>query len=327
MNDYISEIDAKVNQFFNYQPLSAETIKKLDDYYRAEITYSSVALSGGTFNRFDVTQVSVKGLTVANKPVNELLEVINHTEAWEYTKLLAGTKTKEQLTEQDLLELHRILVDKVDRANSGKYRTVSISLPYIQQIPEPSRVQPAVADFFKWLHSATAHPVQVAFEAQAKLIAIHPFLDGNGRVARLFGNLLLMQVGYSPIAINPNEKEIYFKSVTDAAAGLNSDSYFEIMFQSLNRSLDEALKIASGPAQGEQKSTGKLLKIGQIAKTVGVTVPTIRFWTNEGILPVAEFSKGGYQLYDTAAVERATEIRKLQTEQKMSIKDLKVKFS
>jgi DNA-binding transcriptional MerR regulator len=67
----------------------------------------------------------------------------------------------------------------------------------------------------------------------------------------------------------------------------------------------------------------KLLRIGQLAKETGELVTTIRFWTNEGLLAVKEYSKGGYQLYEPSMIERAKEIRKLQTDKRLTIAEIK----
>ncbi len=56
--------------------------------------------------------------------------------------------------------------------------------------------------------------------------------------------------------------------------------------------------------------SGSLMKIGALAKAVGVTVPTIRFWTSEGLLEVAEQTASGYQLYSPDMVQRCESIEK-----------------
>jgi DNA-binding transcriptional MerR regulator len=67
----------------------------------------------------------------------------------------------------------------------------------------------------------------------------------------------------------------------------------------------------------------KLLRIGQLAEQTGELVTTIRFWTNEGLLVVKEYSKGGYQLYDPAMIDRAKEIRRLQNDKRLTIAEIK----
>lgn len=67
----------------------------------------------------------------------------------------------------------------------------------------------------------------------------------------------------------------------------------------------------------------KLLTIGKLAKQTGELVTTIRFWTKEGLLTIKDYSKGGYQLFDPAMVERVKEIRQLQNEKRLTIAEIK----
>ena len=60
--------------------------------------------------------------------------------------------------------------------------------------------------------------------------------------------------------------------------------------------------------------TDQLPKIGELAKATGETVPTIRFWTREGLLEVAEVTASGYQLYAADMVQRCAAIQQLKSE-------------
>lgn len=70
----------------------------------------------------------------------------------------------------------------------------------------------------------------------------------------------------------------------------------------------------------------ELFRIGQLAKQTGELVTTIRFWTNEGLLTVKELTQGGYQLYESSMVGRAKEIRRLQTEERLTLAEIKEKL-
>jgi len=67
----------------------------------------------------------------------------------------------------------------------------------------------------------------------------------------------------------------------------------------------------------------KLLKIGELAKQAKELVSTIRYWTNEGLIEVKEYSQGGYQLYEPSMVERIERIRRLQSEKRLTIAEIK----
>jgi len=73
----------------------------------------------------------------------------------------------------------------------------------------------------------------------------------------------------------------------------------------------------------QNEAQTKLLRIGQLAKQTGELVTTIRFWTKEGLLEVKDYSRGGYQLYDPAMIERVKKIRRLQNEERLTIAEIK----
>ena len=63
-------------------------------------------------------------------------------------------------------------------------------------------------EYFSWYetHKHSLHPVQLAAEMHEKLVSIHPFIDGNGRTARLVMNLILLQNGY-PVTIIASDRQ------------------------------------------------------------------------------------------------------------------------
>lgn len=93
----------------------------------------------------------------------------------------------------------------------------------------------------------------------------------------------------------------------------------------MERSLDIYLKAARGESAIDDADTEHWLKIGALAKAAGVTVPTIRYWTKEGLLDVAEVAKSGYQLYAADMTKRCAQIKKLK-EQRFTLAEIKKKI-
>ena len=73
--------------------------------------------------------------------------------------------------------------------------------------PDPWKISDLMSAWSEWVASAGAllHPVSLAAQAHHRLAAIHPFIDGNGRTARLVINLLLMKQGYPPTRHPPRQ--------------------------------------------------------------------------------------------------------------------------
>ena len=80
-------------------------------------------------------------------------------------------------------------------------------------------------------------------------------------------------------------------------------------------------------ATEKSPNTAKLLKIGELAKITGENVPTIRYWTTEGLLEVVKYTPGGYQLYHSKMIEQVKKIRQLQKEKRLTIRELKAKLT
>ena len=70
-----------------------------------------------------------------------------------------------------------------------------------------------------------------------------------------------------------------------------------------------------------------LLKIGELAKATNETVPTIRYWTQQGLLKPLRYTQGKYALYASNAIDQVNHIRKLQKEQRLTIEEIRQKIS
>ena len=99
------------------------------------------------------------------------------------------------------------------------------------------------------------------------------------------------------------------------------------MYEAVDRSLDIYLEALESKEQEKVLEKKNVLKIGQLAELVGETVPTIRHWTKEGLLTVADYTEGGYQLYSQDQVAVIKKISKLQDEDRLTIAEIKKELS
>jgi len=332
MEDKLKQLTEKKQRLDKYRPLPPELVKNLEGWFKVELTYTSNAIEGNTLTRQETALVVEKGITVEGKSLEEHLEAINHAQALEFIKsLLSLKKKREKLKEADILDIHRIILAKIDDASAGRYRTVPVRIAGSTVVmPNAMKVPNLMKEFTKWLVSPnTEHAIKISADAHYKLVSIHPFIDGNGRTARLLMNLLLIQEGYPPALIRKEDRRRYITSIERGQLGGSLQDYYELILEAAERSLDiylEALELKETkedkPAY-RQAGMNALLKIGELAKETGETVYTIRFWTKEGLLSVKDFTKGGYQLYESSMIERAKEIRRLQDEKRLTIAEIK----
>jgi Fic family protein len=324
MEGKLKQLTEKKHRLDKYRPLPPELVKNLEDWFRVELTYTSNAIEGNTLTRQETALVVEKGITVEGKSLKEHLEAINHAQALEFIKTLIKKK-REELKEVDILDIHKIILAKIDDTNAGRYRTVPVRIAGSTVVmPNAMKVPDLMKEFIKWLTSPNKnHAIKISANAHYKLVSIHPFVDGNGRTARLLMNLLLMQNGYPPALIRKEDRRRYINSIEQGQLKGNLQDYYEIILEAVERSLDIYLEALEPKETKEGVKMNELLKIGELAKETGETVYTVRFWTKEGLLIVKDFTKGGYQLYEPSMIERVKEIRRLQEEKRLTITEIK----
>lgn len=333
MANILSQLTSKKRRLDRLRPLPSEVIANLDDWFRVELTYTSNAIEGNTLSRAETALVVEKGLTVDGKTLKEHLEAINHAQALDYIKSLASKK-RTVINQRVILDIHKLILTKIDDRNAGRYRSVPVRIAGSRVIlPNPVKIPELMDKFEAWLkRKSKAHPALMAAEAHYRLVTIHPFTDGNGRTARLLMNLLLIQAGYPPAIIRNRDRRRYISAIEQAQLGGSLDDFMAMIYEAVDRSLDIYLESAGKPAakkvdkrfRGTEKSS--LLKIGKLAKLSGEPVHTIRYWTKEGLLTVSSLSPGGYQLYAPAMVQKVKEIRSLQADERLTLKEIKAKL-
>ena len=312
--DY-SPLSRKKEKLDSYRPLPSALIRNLEQWFLIELTYTSNAIEGNTLTRKETAAVVEKGLTIGGKTLIEHLEATNHAKALQKIMALAGSPTS-ALSENDILTIHATIIRGIDDDNAGRYRNISVRISGSRVIlPNPAKVSKLMKDLMSWLKTDTdSHPIELAAEAHYKLVSIHPFVDGNGRTARLLMNLILLQHGYPPALIRKRDRLKYISSLETAQLGGAKNSYRKIIADAVNRSLDIYLDAVTGEDEGQAPASQpeELLRIGQVAKQSGESVATIRFWTKEGLLEVADTTASGYQLYAHEMLGRIKKIRDLQ---------------
>ncbi len=327
IGDLLKKLTEKKKKLDGFRPLSLALINNLEKWFKVELTYTSNAIEGNTLSRKETALVVEKGITARGKTLKEHLEAINHAEALDFIKELAS-KRREDLTKREVLDIHALILKKIDDDNAGRYRNIEVRISRSNVVlPNPIKVPELMESFFNWLHAKNIdHPAKIAADAHLKLVSVHPFPDGNGRAARLLLNLLLMQKGYPPALVRKEDRENYIDSIEKGQLSEDFDDYYKVIYRAIDRSFDIYLEAIEGKTPKTAVVQKRLLKIGELAKETGVTLNAIRHWTEKGLLEVAEHTEAGYQLFDRSMVERIKEIRRLQQEERLSIKEIRSKL-
>ena len=301
--------------------------RNLHEWFRVELTYTSNALEGNTLTRRETAMVVEKGITVGGKSLVEHLEATNHAQAFDWIAE-KSRKPLKNFTENDLLALHKMILSGIDNQNAGFYRNVPVRLSGSRTVlPNPRKVPNLMSAFHQWLQSSQdIHPVDLAAEAHYRLVTIHPFVDGNGRTARLLMNFILLCHGYPPAIIRKSERGKYLDALEKAQTGGALEDYLQLIYRAVNRSLEIYVEATSGEGDFVAEPDDSLLRIGQLAKQTDVNISTIRFWLSSGLLEVSETTASGYQLFSSSMVLRVEQIKTLK-EQRFTIQEIKSKLA
>jgi Fic family protein len=193
------------------RPFEGEYLRQINQFFKIETTYSSNAVEGNTHTLEETKVILEDGITIGGHSLREFYEVEGHGKAYDYMFTLIR---KRSITEEDILYCHRLFSENIpDFINPGEYRKIEVLisgsgkiLPKAQDVPAMMR---EVAD---WTDKErdNLHPVLFAAEAHRKLVNIHPFTDGNGRISRLVMNTFLFQDKLFPVSIPVLRKADYY---------------------------------------------------------------------------------------------------------------------
>jgi len=223
-----SEIDNLKNEIDSYRPFNKELLNELQQFYRIGFTYSSNALEGNSLTESETKVIIEDGLTIGGKTIREHSEVLGHSDAYTFLNTLTKNNI---ITESNILELHRLFYFRIDNKKAGKYRKQQVYISGTDYLPPkyneiPSLMKKFVSSISEMKENL--HPVTLAAKLHERIATIHPFIDGNGRTARLVMNLSLLQNGYPIIIIPPILRNDYLASIRLANTE-NTEPFFNFI--------------------------------------------------------------------------------------------------
>lgn len=218
------------------RPFDQGALHKLQETFRVDLTYNSNAIEGNSLSLSETKLVLEEGITIGGKSLKEHLEATNHSHAIDFVQSLVN---KPEIKEIDVLNLHAIILDRIDPPNAGYYRRGTVRTSGTDYTPPNAvKVPERMEEVYRLLNVRVGEPIETAASIHQKFVDIHPFIDGNGRTARLLFNLYLMRNGYPPAIILQAERKKYIRTIMQARME-NSITYFEnFLAKAVERSLD-----------------------------------------------------------------------------------------
>ena len=222
LKEILQEAEKLQDKINKTRPITGRNLEKIKDYWRIGLTYSSNALEGNTLTQSETKVILEDGITVGGKPLRDILECIGHSNAMKFLY-----EMKDLGDETLILEFHRLFFTGIDPTQAGQYRKTNVIITGTDYKPPPFEKIPAlISKTLKALKET--HPILAASERHAAVANIHPFIDGNGRTARLIMNFSLLKQGYPVISIPPILRAPYIAACAEGNKG-NLEPFYTLM--------------------------------------------------------------------------------------------------
>jgi Fic family protein len=271
----IKEIDSMKSGIDKLRPLTSEQEDRIMQKFRLDWNYHSNAIEGNKLNFGETKAFLMYGITAKGKPLKDHLDIKGHNEAIYFLENIV--KKNENFTETDIRALHKvILVEEYEikaetmdgtivkkMVKLGTYKTLPNHVKtltgeiHYYATPEETPIKmKELMDWYSEVKDSNMHPLIIASIFHYQFVAIHPFDDGNGRIARLFMNLILMRNHFPPVIIKIEDRERYYLALSQADSK-QFKPFIEFIGKELLRSLDIYLRGARGESIEEPEDLDK----------------------------------------------------------------------
>jgi len=265
------------------RPLPADAIIRLHDEKRLLHTYHSNAIEGNTLTLSETRLVLEEGTTIGGKSLREHLEATNNAKAFDLIEDIA--KKKKPIDHVTIQQIHEVVTAGI-LEEAGKYRRINVRITgAVKTPPDWSKIVKLMDELVKKISESKTHPVETAAYLQHRFVKIHPFIDGNGRVARLLTNLYLFSRGYPVIVLKSEERLKYYKFLRAADSG-NPGTFANFIAKAVDESLTMYLSIYGG--------IDELLPLKELAKGTPYSQEYLSLRARQGILDAVKTGKSWY---------------------------------
>lgn len=307
----IAEIDRLKAELDQLRPLPPDAMGRLAQKLRIEWNYHSNAIEGNALTLGETRTLILHGLTARGKPIRDHLDIEGHDDA---VKAIEETVQKGgALSHAFIRNLHRVLLKEsyempaeapdgrrtMRRIAVGEYKTmpnnVRTRTGEIHYFTAPEQVHPMMSDLIDWYSAKEAegeHPIIVAATFHYRFVQIHPFDDGNGRMARLLMNLILMKHGYTIAMVQRDGRDRYIAEIEDAQTTDSMTGFIAFIAECCRYSLDLHLRAARGESIEDPEDIDReiaLFKRSMVVASDDGDLVEARSLAAEAVLPLYDY--------------------------------------
>jgi Fic family protein len=283
MQELLDHIDSLKAELDSYRPISNEHMNRIMQKLHLEWNFNSNSMEGNTLTMTETRQLLYYGITAKGKPLKDHIEMRGHDQA---LKKLEGLIHKEfKLTESLIKAFHLMILEgsvslqeKEVEINPGHWKKSwnYLYTPTGKQIyfADPKDVPDLMSELINWTNNQLyqeelnrhskkkydLHPLLVASLFHKRFIDIHPFGDGNGRMARILSNLILMQAGFMPAIVPLKTKDNYYNAL-NASSKEDINPLLDYIGENLIKSMELAIEGAKGNPVEEPDDWDKQIEL------------------------------------------------------------------
>lgn len=207
--DALERIKRGYNREARHTPKPAK--EKETETFAVRFTYDTQRIEGSKLTLRETANLLEKGITPKGKPISDAKEAEAHRNA--FREML---KQKKELSLATVLQWHRMIFFGTKQEIAGKIRSHQVMISGSKFIPPfPAKIYPLLREFFSWYNRSNnkLNPVELAALVHLKLVTIHPFADGNGRISRLVMNFVLNKHCYPMLNIPYEGRNSYYNAL------------------------------------------------------------------------------------------------------------------
>jgi len=203
--------DIKREHSKKFKKLPSSIRKKFIENFLIKFTYNTNRIEGSTLTLKDTSLILKDKIAPKGASTKEVKEAENHEKAFDFMYDHKG-----DIDLKFILGLHKTLLEGIDDEIAGKIRDFDVSIAgTVFKPPRDHELKYELKEFFKWYSKAKRKisPFELAGLVHLRFVTIHPFGDGNGRIARLLQNLVLKKYGYPMLDIPYKDREEYYDNL------------------------------------------------------------------------------------------------------------------
>ena len=223
------------------------SVSNYEAAFLVEYTYNSTAIEGNTHSLIETKLLLEDKLTVGGKELREIYEIINHAKAFNYVKkrVAAGYP----LDENTVKDIHQLLMENI--FPGGIYRNANVRITGASfSPPHPNDMYIQIKNFFADIPLKTDIPsIDLAAWMHTEFVRIHPFIDGNGRTARMIMNYQLMLSGWLPVSVPKEDRLRYYETLEAYAVESDIQPFVAFVAELENKELDSMIEMIEQAAR------------------------------------------------------------------------------